>query len=447
MSGPELRRAALVSMLAAGPPLLALAGGLPPAPALSVAAAIVVTAAGLVATESWLRRAAAPPVSIAATVLTLYGTALLWHLLVEPGPFVAAFVLGVIVVRTWGPRAGTSAAQVVTRGASLGTTLILLAVAAEAITGSRPAVATSIPPVLAALFSSRHGVLFWTPALTIGVAGLVLRALRGRRDAAGALIALGVIAVADASLRPWWAGGFANARVLPALPLLALGLAEALEAVRVTARRHPMRLATTAGVALVAWNLLFMAQYRAETIPRDDTVSFPAVAENSARLVSALAGAPASWPASWLFAAHHRLPVARYDMLSGQDALGPGEARFALGDPDTEEALLAEGWSVRHRCGASICREIEGGRARFLLPVMDPRRAELRIRAQGAGTLTLRLEGREIARGTLRDEFSDLVGVAPAASLHRGPNDVALEVSPGGRAAVESLTVKAEDAR
>jgi hypothetical protein len=435
------RRLVLLLVAGAGPPVLAVAERRVPAAPLAALASIAAITAGLVVLEETLRRAGHGAVSVASTVLTLYGTALVWHEAVEPGLAASTFLAGALIVRGWPARAGQRPPAAIARGALLGVVLIAVALLTETATGARVTLAAGAPPLLDALFSSRHGALFWTPVLTLGVAGLVGRAARGRADAAGALAALTVMALVDASLRPWWTGGFANARLLPALPLLALGLAEGLEVVRATAVRRPLVLAAGAGAALVAWNLLLMAQYRAEMIPRDDTVSFPAVAENSAEIVQATVGAPVSWPASWLFAARHGLPAARYDLLGGQDVLAAGPSRFRLGDLETERALLGEGWSVRHPCGRAVCREVEGGRARVFLPVVDPGPAEVRVSAQGSGTLAVRLDGVEIGRGTLTEAFTEVGGEVPAERLRRGPNPLELEVSPGGRAAVESLRI------
>src|SRR6185503_6904336 len=253
------------------------------------------------------------------------------------------------LARAWWGRVGDSRADATARGAALGAALAALAFVTDVVAGLTPSLAR--PSLLDSLFSSRHGLFFWAPVLTIAVVGLAWHAARGERTALGALTALAVLAVVNASLRPWWTGHFGNARFLPALPLFALGLAVILDLVRRAARERPLRLAALAGFALVAWNLLLMAQYRAELIPRDDTVSFPAVAENSARLLSAATGAPTAWPANWIFAARQDLPAARYDLLAGQDVLADGPGPIDVGDLG-REAWLGEGWSVRHPCGA-----------------------------------------------------------------------------------------------
>jgi hypothetical protein len=222
--------------------------------------------------------------------------------------------------------------------------------------------------------------------------------------------------------------------------VFALGLATMLDLLRTSAERRPLRVAAGAGALLVAWNLLLMAQYRAELIPRDDTVSFPAVAENSARLLSGTTGAPTAWPANWIFAARRHLPVARYDLLAGQDVLADGPTRVDVGGLESEAGRLGGGWSVRHPCGASVCREVEG-RALVFLPLVDVRPATVRVHAAGSGTLRLLLNGRPFAQASLASAFSDVAATADRARLERGPNELVLEISPGGQALVDAVRI------
>src|SRR5262245_29475299 len=429
------RRLAVLGAAIAGPPAALVLAGLVPAPRLAALGAIAVVSAGLLAMEAELRQAGLAHGAGPATLLTLYGTGLVWHETREPGAGALAFVAGTLLLRAWRTRAGDGLVALA-RGAALGLASIAVALLAEVGTGAAPALGR--PLLLDSVFSSRHGLLFWTPVLTLGLFGLLGRAARGHSDAAGALTALAVMALANGSLRPWWAGGFANARVLPALPFIALGLAALLGALRETARRRPMRLAAAAAGLLVAWNVLRMAQYRAETIPRDDTVSFPAVAENSARLLSAAVGSPVAWPANWIFAARHALPAARYELVAGQDVLAGGRTRIALGDLEAEAAFLGEGWSVRHPCGSAVCREVEG-RACLFLPVVDARPADLRVRVHGSGVLRLLLNGRTLSPMPLASAPTEWA--AAAAGLRPGLNELVFEVSPGGQALVEAVTV------
>jgi len=405
-------------------------------------ASLLTIAAGLAILERRLHETGElAAVSVAACLLTLYGTGLLWHAALEPKLDALAFVAGTLLVGAWMRRVGASFSDAILRGAGLGVALAGLALLTAVAAGTLPSLAR--PSLLDSLFSSRHGLLFWVPVLTAAIFGLMLRAGRGHRGAVGALAALAVLALVNASLRPWWSGGFANARYLPALPLFALGLAFALDFLRTNARRHPLRLAAVAGGALVLWNLLLMAQYRAELIPRDDTVSFPEVAENSARLLTQGVGAPTAWPANWIFAAQHDLPAARYDLLGGQDVLASshGPTRIEVGHLESEAAFLGTGWSVRHPCGTSTCREVDG-RAVLYLPFVDLRPTDVLVRAQGSGLLRVSLNGHLLAEAALPPTFADVAASARVQDLRRGPNVLLLETTPGGQALVYAVQVR-----
>src|SRR6185503_10310445 len=104
------------------------------------------------------------------------------------------------------------------------------------------------------------------------------------------------------------------------------------------------------------------------------------------------------------------------------------------------EAWLGEGWSVRHPCGASVCREVEG-RARLFLPVVDVRRATVSVHAQGSGTLRVILNGRPLTEAAVAPAFAEVDAVAEGGVLRRGVNALVLEVSPGGQALVDVVRV------
>jgi hypothetical protein len=440
------RRQAAVALATAGPPLAFVLAGFSTARLVPAMAAIVAVSAGLVRLEVALRETGDGAVSVATAIGVLYGTGLVWYAAVAPGPAAYGFLASTLLVTFWWRRPAGSARAADGWGVGVGAALFLGALALEALAGGRVTVSPSAPPVLDSLFSSRHGILFWTPLLTVAVLGLVERARRARPEAPGALAALGTLAVLNASVRPWWGGGMGNARFVPALPLFALGLATVLEVVRVTARERPLRLAGAMGAILIAWNLLLMAQYRRELVPRDDTVAFPTLVGNGAQIVAAAWGAPTAWPANWLFARRQHLPVARYDLLGGQDVLADGAVPIDLGDPAASAAMLGEGWSVRHACGTAVCREIEGGRAQVFLPVVDPRPAMVSVRAQGAGTLRLLLNGRPLAEAALGDEPVDVRALAGTGGLRRGVNELVLEGSPGGRVMVGVVSVTPAEA-
>lgn len=89
------------------------------------------------------------------------------------------------------------------------------------------------PFVLETLFSSRHGVLSWTPVLWAGYLGFVPLWRRRPALAGPLLIPLVVITYVNMCSGDWWAGGsFSNRRFDSLLPVLAFGLAASCDAAR-----------------------------------------------------------------------------------------------------------------------------------------------------------------------------------------------------------------------
>lgn len=94
------------------------------------------------------------------------------------------------------------------------------------------------PFLLETLFSSRHGLLSWTPVLWAGYLGFV--PLLRRRPALALPLVLPLLLMTYLNMcsGDWWAGGsFSNRRFDSVLPLLALGLAAALDAAAAAIRR------------------------------------------------------------------------------------------------------------------------------------------------------------------------------------------------------------------
>jgi hypothetical protein len=398
-------------------------------------AALAGAAGGLAVLYGPLRDVASRAAARATCVLLLCGTALGWAVTVAPHAAAGAFLLSAVAVR-WSHRAmGRRWMAARVTGAFLLFVLAIgVALAAEQALLRPPRFGES-------LFSSRHGLLFWNPVLWAGILGLPALWRREPRWTAGLGVGLagGILVLAcwpaEAS-GPWAAG-----RWLPLLPLLAPGLAASLDGLAKTAARTPARLLGGMGVLLVAWNLLFMEQYRSARLPRDATLSFAVVAENNAALLSGLVGSPPAWPANWVFAWRHGLPPDRFDLVSGKrlPALDDGAREVDVGDLGTDAALLLEGWSVRHPCGDAVCREVEG-RARMLAPLEEPWPFDVSVLAAGEGHLSVAVNGVTVGIQPLTPELARL-RFATAAPWRR-LNEVSLAVAPGGHARVDRVRLE-----
>ncbi len=292
-------------------------------------------------------------------------------------------------------------------------------------------------------FSSRHGLLYWTPVLWLAALGLRAFVRRERGRAALLLVPAVLMAYVNACSGDWWAGGsFSNRRFDSLLPLVAPALALGLDAVVTAVRRRPALVAGALGALLTLYNLLFMQQYRRNLVPRDDTVSFADVAANNAALLQSAVGTPLAWPANWLFAAEHGLPVRQFDRTVGlylfyrQNNLG---GVIDLGDERVDRGLLDEGWSRPWPCGPGLVCRSPGAGARLFVPLDVPETLDVTLRLRGRGDLALLLGGRPLAQLPLEAELRDVTVRAPAGLWRRELNELRFVPSPGGEVQVERL--------
>ena len=279
------------------------------------------------------------------------------------------------------------------------------------------------PYVLQTLFSSRHGLLSWTPVLWGGYLGF-LWLLRRRATLAWPLLPpLVAMTYVNMCSGDWWAGGsFSNRRFDSLLPLLALGLAGFLEAARRTLAHHPHLAVSALVVPAVVWNLGALAQVRHGEADPGRGVTFARLVGGTARWVASRAGSPPTWPASWVFAWRQARPAGQYDRAVGrylfyrQNNLG---GRIDVGGADV--ALLGEGWT-EPRAGAA-CRGL-AGRARVLAPLDVAEDLDLMVSATpDAGGVDVAVNGRHAGRLRTDGRASLRLGKA---LWHRELNDVVL---------------------
>ncbi len=115
------------------------------------------------------------------------------------------------------------------------------------------------------LFSTRHGLFTWTPAVLVGLLGLLPLARRAPRPAITGAVAFVLLWYVNGTVRDWWGGeAFGARRFLSLVPFLTLGTAAALDwfAARVRRETASTLVAVPAlVVVLIALNLLFLGQY------------------------------------------------------------------------------------------------------------------------------------------------------------------------------------------
>jgi hypothetical protein len=297
------------------------------------------------------------------------------------------------------------------------------------------------PFLLETLFSSRHGLLFWTPALWLAYLGLGL--LLVRRPALALPLALPVAAMTyvNACAGDWWAGGsFSNRRFDSALPLLAFGLAASIEALLSLLAARPGLALGAIALPLAVWNVGVLEQERQGLVPAGDAVSFAERTEHTARLLGGAVGSPPAWPANWLFAWQTGRPASQYDVLVGrylfyrQNNLGGLVDLGSAGD----EALLGEGWGPAETWDGASARALIG-RARLFAPLDEPEDLRITVRVAGGSELRVSVNGRAAGTVSPGPSWAEHTVATPAALWRRNLNEVVLEAGPGAAPHVDRI--------
>jgi hypothetical protein len=267
------------------------------------------------------------------------------------------------------------------------------------------------PYLLLTLFSSRHGLLSWTPVLWAGYLGFV-PLLRARRALALRLLApLLVMTYVNACSGDWWAGAsFSNRRFDSCLPLFAFGIAASVAYVQGVVRRRPGWALTLALAPFVGWNLALMPLAGASRAGSSEPVTFTELVERTGRWMSQTVGSPPTWPASWVFALTYRCPPDQYDRLAGrylfyrQNNLG---GRIEMGAPEAEP-FLAEGWGPLATEGSVRFRRLQHGARLFAtLDTAEDLEVSAQWRTVGAGCpVALRVNGSDAGQLTASPEWS-----------------------------------------
>ena len=129
------------------------------------------------------------------------------------------------------------------------------------------------PQVAEVLFSTRHGLFSWTPALIPAVIGLVYLA---RQHGLVGWCSVGLITTTiyiNASVIDWWAGeAFGARRFISMTPLFALGLTALVSTLNW--QRWQARIRAVA-IFLILSNMLFLTQYQLSMHGYDELAPYP----------------------------------------------------------------------------------------------------------------------------------------------------------------------------
>jgi hypothetical protein len=290
----------------------------------------------------------------------------------------------------------------------------------------------SRPFVLETLFSSRHGLLSWTPVLWLGYLGLAPLFRSRRALALPLLVPAAAMTYVNMCSGDWWAGGsFGNRRFDSLLPLLALGMAASVEWMAALIARRPAAVGMTLALAAGVVNVALVEGMRGRTGP----VTFPDAVGSGARFVADSAGSPPTWPASWIFAWRHRLPPGQYDLLVGRYLFyrqNNMQGRVEIGSA-RDAGMLGEGWGETAERDGADARPLTGP-ARLLAPLDVPEDIAVVVRAacDTPTRVALAVNGHDAGSFDCTAGWTDHALDTPAGAWRNDLNDVTLAADAQG---------------
>lgn len=242
------------------------------------------------------------------------------------------------------------------------------------------------PHLVDILFSSRNGLLSWSPVLYFGAAGLLLFTAAHPAVGVPMILAVALMTYFNASVQDWWgSAGFGGRRFDGTIPMFVVGVAAFLRWAVAVTRRHPLRVVGGAGALLAGWNLALMSAANSGTVRIGESVSFGDTSAAQARALHGWVGNPFTYPASLAFALRNGVSPAQYDLLDANRFLGDPlrpYGRIDIGSGD--EWLIDEGWHGPERDAATTFRwAATPATLRVPLDHAAPLRVQVRLHAFG----------------------------------------------------------------
>jgi hypothetical protein len=293
------------------------------------------------------------------------------------------------------------------------------------------------PQLEAVLFSSRHGLLSWSPVLWLGLVGLLALTRKAPVLAVSLLGALAASTYVNASVHDWWAGASFGARRFDgALAAFGLGLAVAIEWLVPRVKQHALVFASLALLPFVFWNVSLMALYSRGTIPFDGPVSFRQGLQDAVELVYRRTGYPFSWPAAWWMRYREGAPLATYDLAGARYLSNNVSIRMG----ETDALYLGSGWSLPRREAQGTVRRIASGGATVYVALREPALYRLLIEGRSSGPVAVRFQGRDFGTADLGATGGSAAISLPRDTVVAGLNRLVLVPAAGQETFISRLS-------
>jgi hypothetical protein len=298
-----------------------------------------------------------------------------------------------------------------------------------------PQIRWTNPQLVDILWSSRNGLLSWSPILYVAAVGLVIFAAAQPSIGVPSLIAVVAMTYFNAAIQDWWGSdGFGGRRFDGTIPMFCLGAASFIVYAAALARRHPLRVLTAGASLLVLWNLTLMSAANEGVFRIGTTVSYGDTFAAQGRAFHRWFGNPFSYPASILFALRNRVPPASYDLLRTNRFLSDPLRPYGRVDIGADDGwLLEDGWHGAERDGPITFRWAASP-AVLMIPLDHAAALTVQVRLHSFGfpnapaqALTIELNGRTFGPVPVHDGWETLEFATDRDAWRSGVNRLRLE--------------------
>jgi hypothetical protein len=298
-----------------------------------------------------------------------------------------------------------------------------------------PEIRWAHPQLADILWSSRNGLLSWSPVLYLSAAGLVMFAVAQPSVGIPALIAVAAMTYFNATIQDWWGSdGFGGRRFDGTIPLFCLGAASFITYAAAVTRRHPVRILAAGASLLVVWNLTLMSAANDGVFRIGTTVSYGDTFAAQGRAFHRWFGNPFSYPASLLFALRNRVSPSSYDLLRTNRFLSDPLRPYGRVDIGAEDGwLLGDGWHGAEHDGPVTFRWAASP-AILVIPLDHAAALTVQVRVHSFGfpnapkqTLTLAVNGRAFGPVQVHEGWETLEFATDRDAWRSGVNRLRLE--------------------
>lgn len=293
------------------------------------------------------------------------------------------------------------------------------------------------PFLLNTLFSSRHGLLSWTPVFWLCFLGLIPLTRRNPRRFAILWAPVLIMTYVNACSGDWWSGGaYSNRRFDSLLPVFALGLAAFLQSASGFVKRRPAIVLAALVLGGALWNGTYVRALQRDEAKADDSLSAAARVLASTRALSHDVGFPTTWPASWIFAARYDASPGAFDLAAGKYVFYRQNNLNGIADlgREDDEGLFLDGFSGPKQDGQITYRALESN-ARLIVSLDLPETLGVSFEARAAGgtptSVAVEINGNPAGAIQVQPEWGEAHVDAPKRFWERGPNIVTLLPSSG----------------